>query len=188
MMDLSKPRQRRLGPDLRPLWLSFGTTSAIRPELPSRRAEHSLPYSDVTIYIFDMIFITFDVRVSIYDLSAWGSCWFIVYKRRFIHKFFCVIELFVALFMLSLCPFDISAGVGAFVRSLPFSFSLYIPFTSDAWYAWFHLFEPSLPERSGWKAKIFPSFRGNLGPLFPSKFDRMLLLTYIYKTFCRYIA
>ena len=26
----------------------------------------------------------------------------------------CVIELFVALFILSLCPFDISAGVGAF--------------------------------------------------------------------------
>ena len=27
----------------------------------------------------------------------------------------CVIELFVALFVLSLCPFDISVGVGAFV-------------------------------------------------------------------------
>ena len=27
----------------------------------------------------------------------------------------CVIELFVALFVLSLCPFDISAGVGVFV-------------------------------------------------------------------------
>ena len=30
----------------------------------------------------------------------------------------CVIELFVALFVLSLCPFDISAGVGAFVIRL----------------------------------------------------------------------
>ena len=30
----------------------------------------------------------------------------------------CVIELFVALFVLSLCPFDISAGVGAFVIGL----------------------------------------------------------------------
>ena len=29
-----------------------------------------------------------------------------------------VIELFVALFVLSLCPFDISAGVGAFVIGL----------------------------------------------------------------------
>ena len=30
----------------------------------------------------------------------------------------CVIELFVALFVLSLCPFDISVGVGAFVIGL----------------------------------------------------------------------
>ena len=30
----------------------------------------------------------------------------------------CVIELFVALFVLSLCPFEISAGVGAFVIGL----------------------------------------------------------------------
>ena len=49
---LSKPPQRRQGPDLRPLWLLVGTPSAIRPELASRQAEHSLPYSDVTIYMF----------------------------------------------------------------------------------------------------------------------------------------
>ena len=41
----------------------------------------------------------------------------------------CVIELFMALFVLSLCPFDISAGVGAFVIGLSqissfFSFSI----------------------------------------------------------------
>ena len=30
----------------------------------------------------------------------------------------CLIELFVTLFMLSLCPFDISVGVGAFVIGL----------------------------------------------------------------------
>ena len=30
----------------------------------------------------------------------------------------CVIELFVAFFVLSLCPFDISVGVGAFVIGL----------------------------------------------------------------------
>ena len=30
----------------------------------------------------------------------------------------CVIELFVALFVLSLCPFDISVGVGDFVIGL----------------------------------------------------------------------
>ena len=48
---LSKPPQRRQGPDLRPLWLLVATPTAIRPELASRRAEHSLPYTDVTIYI-----------------------------------------------------------------------------------------------------------------------------------------
>ena len=31
---------------------------------------------------------------------------------------YCLIELFVALFVLSLCPFDISVGVGAFVIGL----------------------------------------------------------------------
>ena len=49
---LSKPPQRRQGLDLRSLWLLVGTPSAIRPDLASRRAEYSLPYSDVTIYIF----------------------------------------------------------------------------------------------------------------------------------------
>ena len=159
---LSKPPQKRQGPDLRPLWLLVGTPSAIRPELAFSRAEHSLPYSDVTIYILlyyihHPCFTGFDF----YDLSAWGGCWFVVYIRRFIYKFLnvcpfdytavagsrkvgpvnqvnftswvavvtptdrpksvrnrCVIELFVALFVLSLCPFDIFAGVGAFVVGL----------------------------------------------------------------------
>ena len=44
---LSKPPQRRHGPDLFPLWLLVGTPSAIRPELAFSRAEHSRPYSDV---------------------------------------------------------------------------------------------------------------------------------------------
>ena len=56
----------------------------------------------------------------------------------------CVIELFVALFVLSLCPFDISAGVGDFVIGLSqiSSFSLYTvisryaQFTMFFWYRW----------------------------------------------------
>ena len=56
---LSKPPQRRQGPDLRPLWLLVGTPSAIRPELAFSRAEHSLPYSDVTIYIFAILYLSF---------------------------------------------------------------------------------------------------------------------------------
>ena len=51
---LSKPPQRRHGPDLCPLWLLVGTPSAIRPELAFSRAEHSRPYKDVAKYIFDM--------------------------------------------------------------------------------------------------------------------------------------
>ena len=70
---LSKPPQRRQGPDLRPLWLLVGTPSAIRPELAFSRAEHSLPYSDVTIYIFCyIIFIIYALRVSIFMTSPLG--------------------------------------------------------------------------------------------------------------------
>ena len=64
---LSKPPQRRQGPDLRPLWLLVGTPSAIGPELAFSRAEHSRPYSDVAIYIYIcyIIFIIYALRVSI---------------------------------------------------------------------------------------------------------------------------
>ena len=44
---VSKPPQRRQGPDLCPLWLLVWTPSANRPELASSRAELSRPYSDV---------------------------------------------------------------------------------------------------------------------------------------------
>ena len=56
---LSKPPQRRQGPDLRPLWLLVGTPSAIRSELAFSRAEHCLsPYSDVTVYIFAILYLS----------------------------------------------------------------------------------------------------------------------------------
>ena len=85
---LSKPPQRRQGPDLRPLWLLVRTPSAIRHELAFSRAEHSLPYSDVTIiflqyYIYHLCLTC----VDFYDLSAWGGCWFVVYIKRFVYKF-----------------------------------------------------------------------------------------------------
>ena len=157
---LSIPPQMRQGSDLRPLWLLVGTPSAIRPELASRRAKHSLPYSDVTIYIL-LIYNVYHLCcmcIDLYDLSTGGGCLFVVYIRTIIYKFLngcpfnscgkwegkaripvnhtswvvvgtptdrpksvrncCVIEHFVALLVLSLCPFDFSAGVGAFV-SLP---------------------------------------------------------------------
>ena len=37
--------------------------------------------------------------IDFYDFSAWGSCWFVVYIRRFIYKF--------------LCPFDYTAVAGS---------------------------------------------------------------------------
>ena len=52
---LSKPTHWRQCPDPRPLWLLVGTPSDIRLELAFSQAEHSLPYSDVTIYIFAII-------------------------------------------------------------------------------------------------------------------------------------
>ena len=72
---LSKPPQRRQIFYLRPLWLLVGTPSAIRPELASRRAEHSLPYLDVTIYF--LLYIIYHLCftcIDFYDLSAWGGC------------------------------------------------------------------------------------------------------------------
>ena len=86
---LSKPPQRRQGPDPRPLWLLVGTPSAIRPELAFSRAEHSLPYSDVTIYIFCyIIFIIYALRVSIYIPLHLG--WLLVcclYKEVYLQIF-----------------------------------------------------------------------------------------------------
>ena len=63
---LSKPPQRRQGPDLRPLWLLVGTPSAIRPELAFSRAEHSLPYSDVTIYIYAILYLSYTCMLYVY--------------------------------------------------------------------------------------------------------------------------
>ena len=68
---LSKPPQRRQGPDLRPIWLLVGTPSAIRPELASRRAKQSLPYS-MSLYFWYIILITYAVRVSIFMTSSLG--------------------------------------------------------------------------------------------------------------------
>ena len=81
----SKPPQRRQGPDLRPLWLLVGTPSAIGPELASRRAEHSLPYSDVTIYIllYNIYHLCFTC-IDYYDLSALVYC---LYKEVYLQIF-----------------------------------------------------------------------------------------------------
>ena len=67
-------------------------------------AEHSLPYSDVTIYIYFLLYYIYHLCftcIDFYYLSAWGGCWFFVYIRRFIYKF------------LNVCPFDYTAVPGS---------------------------------------------------------------------------
>ena len=61
-----------------------------------------MPYSDVTIYIFAISYLSSMLYVyRFYDLSAWGGCWFDVYIRRFIYKF------------LNVCHFDNTAVAGS---------------------------------------------------------------------------
>ena len=98
---LSKPPQRRQGPDLRLLWWLVGTPSAIGPELAFSRAEHSLPYSDVTIYIFAISYLSSMLYVYrfLWPLRlGWLLVW-CLYKEV-IYKF------------LNVCPFDYTAVAG----------------------------------------------------------------------------
>ena len=157
---LSKPPQRRQGPALRPLWLLVGAPSAIRPELAFSRAEHSLPYSDVTIYFFFYTCIIFIIYAFLWPLRLGWLLVCCLYKEVYLQIFKrgsfnytavagsgkvgpvnqvnhtswvdvvtptdrpksvrnrFVIELFVALFVLSLCPYEISVSVRAFVIGL----------------------------------------------------------------------
>ena len=88
-------------------WSSFPmivirTPSTIRPELASRRAEHSLPYSDVTTYIFWYNFLL-PIGYAYRFLWPLRSVWLLVcvYIRRSIYK------------ILNVCPFDYMAVAGS---------------------------------------------------------------------------
>ena len=94
---LSKPPQRRQGPDPRPLWLLVGTPSAFGPELAYRLrvAQPTLMNAPIFLIYF---YITIYVYVPhFYDLSALVGCWSSVSIRRIIYKF------------LNVCPFDCTA-------------------------------------------------------------------------------
>ena len=86
--DLSKPPQMSQGPDPRPLWLLVGTPSVLRPDLPSRRAEHKLPWQ-MSLYICDtsILFYKLTCLYIFYDLSALVGCWSSVFVRRVIYTF-----------------------------------------------------------------------------------------------------
>ena len=57
---------------------------ATRHEHASRRAEHSLTYSDVTIYT---LYYLCCMCIDFNDLSTWGGCWLVIYIRMCIYKF-----------------------------------------------------------------------------------------------------
>ena len=89
---LSKPPQRRQGPDLCPLWLLVGTSSAIIPELAFSRAEHSRRYSDVAKYIFDIYYLL-TVLFVYWFLWPLRLVWLLVcclYKEVYLQFFKCV--------------------------------------------------------------------------------------------------
>ena len=99
---LSKPPQRRQGPDLRPLWMLVGTPLAIRPELAWRRTEHSLSYSDITIYIvWYIILITHAVCVLILRPLYFVWLLFCCLYKEFLYKIF------------NVCPFDYTYAAGS---------------------------------------------------------------------------
>ena len=89
---LSKPPQRRQGPDLCLLWLLVGTPSAIIPELAFSRAEHSRRYSDVAKYIVDIYFLLTMLFVY-WFLWPLRLMWLLVcclYKEVYLQIFKCV--------------------------------------------------------------------------------------------------
>ena len=70
--DLSKPCQRRQGPDPRPLWMLVGTPSFFGHKLAHRLRVSKPTLAHVTIYFWYYVFITKDVSVlHFYDLAAW---------------------------------------------------------------------------------------------------------------------
>ena len=94
---LSKPPQRRQGPDPRPLCLLVGTPLAFGPELAYRLRVAQPTLMDVPIFLI-YFYITIYVYVPhFYDLSALVGCWSSVSLRRIIYNF------------LNVCAFDYTA-------------------------------------------------------------------------------
>ena len=82
---LSKPPQRRQGPDPRPLWLLVGTPSAFGPELAYRLRVAQPTLMDVPIFLI-YFYITIYVCVPhfyYHSVLVWSS----VSIRRIIYKF-----------------------------------------------------------------------------------------------------
>ena len=90
-LALSKPPQRRLGPDPRPLWLLVGTPSAFGPELVYRLRVAQPTLMDVPIY-FD-IFLYYYICLCTTFLWPLRFGWLLVlslYKEDCLQIFKCV--------------------------------------------------------------------------------------------------
>ena len=85
---LSKPPQRRQGPDTRPLWLLVGAPSAFGPELAYRLRVAQPTLMDVSIFLIYYYITKYVCVPHFYDLSALVDCWFSVSFRSIIYKFF----------------------------------------------------------------------------------------------------
>ena len=105
-----------------PLWLLVGTFLVIGPELASRRAEHSLLWC-MSLYIFDILFLSPYMCNNFYGLCAFVSCWFSAFIRMIIYKF------------LNVCPFDYTA--------FAVSGKVGIPLTSLTTSNWVAIFTPT---------------------------------------------
>ena len=91
---LSKPPQRRQGPDPRPLWLLVGTPPAFGPELAYRLRVAQPTLMDVPLFLIYFYITTYVCVPHFYDLSVLVGCWSSVSIRRIIYKF------------LNVCHFD----------------------------------------------------------------------------------
>ena len=93
---LSKPPQRRQGPDLRPLWLLVATPSAFGPELAYSLRVAQSTLMDVPRYFF-YIFLYMFVYHILWPIFGWLFV-FSLYKEDYLQN-------------LNACPFDYTAVV-----------------------------------------------------------------------------
>ena len=86
---LSKPPQRRQGPDPRPIWLLVGTPSALGPELAYRLHVAQPTLMDVPLYFwYYMILLYMFVYHIFMNTLLWLVVWSSVSIRRIIYNFF----------------------------------------------------------------------------------------------------
>ena len=83
---LSKRPQRRQCPEICPIWLLVGTSTALEPYLAYRLGGVQPALADVTWYFwFNNYYHQHFVR-NLYVLSAWGGCLSFISIWRFIYK------------------------------------------------------------------------------------------------------